>query len=512
MRRILQLAGIIGVFAAGMVFSPAIFSRSDRPDVPAGAERPAEIQSASAQQRRGSPAAPAPAPQVPPSIAAGLPSLAPLVKSVGPSVVNLKVQTKIRRAQVGQRQRPRTPFDEFFGPGFMDRFMEQMPSEIPRDSLGTGFIIDPSGLILTNNHVVENAEDITVVLRDRREFHAKIIGRDPKIDVALIQAEGADGLPVVDLGDSDQIEPGDWVVAIGNPFGLANTVTLGIVSAKGREIGMSNYDDFIQTDTAINPGNSGGPLISLDGRVVGVNTAINAAAQGIGFAIPINIVKDLLPQLKEGRVRRAWLGVFIQAMDKDLAEVLGLPEPKGALVSQVVKDSPADKAGIKDKDVILKFNNQPVEKQSDLPRVVAHSPMGQKMPVEVLRDGKVRTVDVVLTELKDDGSAETGAGSDQGPAPTDVIGIEVQNLTPELRSRAGVGPDVEGVIVTSVKPGSAAFQAGIRPGDVVVDAGNRTIRSSKDLVDAVKDARPAGRIMVRLLRQGQPRLLVIRLK
>ncbi len=510
----------MGVFAAGMMFAPGRVSLPSLPGWLTGHEEAAEaadsapvVQANAADAARGtmkpvSPAATA-------AVAAGLPSLSPLVKAVGPAVVNLKVQTKARQriSRNGGGQRPRTPFDDFFGPGFMDRFWDQMPNNQPQSSLGSGFIIDKSGLVLTNNHVIDNAEDIVMVMRDNREFHAKVVGRDPKIDIALLKAEADTELPAVDLGNSDQIDVGDWVLAIGNPFGLSNTVTLGIVSAKGREIGAGPYDDFIQTDTAINPGNSGGPLLSLDGRVVGVNTAINAAAQGIGFAIPVNMIKDLLPQLKEGRVRRAWLGVFIQPLDKDLSDALGLKEQKGALVAQVVKDSPADKAGIKDRDVILRFNGQTVEKQNDLPRVVAASPIGKPSQVDIFRDGKRQVVQVVLTEMKDEAPAGgPEAEGDAETSTTDVIGIEVNELTPDLRSRAGVTPDVNGAFVTQVEPNSPAFQAGIRPGDVIVDAGSRPVKTVKDLVDAVKEARPSGRVLFRVIRQGQPRLLVVKLK
>ncbi len=517
MRRLLQLTGLAGVFAAGMFLAPARMELRfpGKPDRQAAAVETAEMMSSAsaADAAKSAPKSSAVSPSAASAVAAGLPSLAPLVKSVGPAVVNLKVQMKVKVQQFSRNgQRPRSQLDEFFGPGFMERFFNQIPSEIPRDSLGSGFIIDSSGLILTNNHVIDNASEIVVLTKDNQSLPAKVIGRDPKIDIALIQAESKDPLPAVELGDSDQMQVGDWVLAIGNPFGLSNTVTLGIISAKGREIGAGPYDDFIQTDTAINPGNSGGPLLGLDGRVIGVNTAINAAAQGIGFAIPINMIKELLPQLRQGKVHRAWLGVYIQPMEKDLAEAIGLKDTKGALVANVMDGSPAATAGIQPKDVIVRFNGTAVEKSSDLPKIVALAPIGKKSRVELIRDGKPKAVEVTLTEMKDETATEPAPGGGPEVQSTEMIGAEVENLTPELRSRLGLSPDAEGVVVIQVQPGGPAYQAGLRQGDVIVDAGNRPVKTIRDLTEALKEAKPSGRILFRVTSRGQPRLLVVKLK
>ena len=309
----------------------------------------------------------------------------------------------------------RDPFEEFF-----ERFFggENPQREFRRRSLGSGFIINREGYIVTNNHVVENASDIKVSLSDKEEHDAKVIGRDPKTDVALIKIEAKKDLPAVALGDSSKLRVGEWVIAIGNPFGLGHTVTTGIVSAKGRIIGAGPYDDFIQTDASINPGNSGGPLFNMNGEVVGINTAIIASGQGIGFATPINVAKDLLVQLREkGRVVRGWLGVQVQRVTPELAKSFGLDRERGALVADVMADTPAAKAGIERGDIIVEFNGRKIEEMNDLPRVVAATPPDADVPMKLLRKGQEKVVQVKVAELKEERARRQSSGGTSGREP-----------------------------------------------------------------------------------------------
>jgi serine protease Do len=306
------------------------------------------------------------------------------VKRVKPSVVNISTTTLVKGPDLYDRFFGQAnPFRDFFGEDFYERFFGDMPQrEFKQRSLGSGFIIDRDGYILTNNHVVEKAQSIKVRLSDEKEYDAKVVGRDPKTDIALIKINTRQNLPVAPLGDSDSLEVGDWLIAIGNPFGLEHTVTAGIVSAKGRVIGAGPYDDFIQTDASINPGNSGGPLFNLNGEVVGINTAIVSGGQGIGFAIPINVAKELLPQLKtKGRVVRGWLGVMIQKVTPEIAKGFGLKESEGALVSDVMEGSPAEKAGIKRGDVIVSYNGKRIKEMDQLPKLVGTTEVGKKVKV-----------------------------------------------------------------------------------------------------------------------------------
>ena len=400
-----------------------------------------------------------------------------LVKAVSPAVVN--ITTKGETLPTTWSQRFSHPL-----PDAWRKFFETPPFSMPNpfgtpgtppsprrtQSYGSGVIIDPKGLILTNHHVVAGRKNptIAVTLSDDNEFEGTIIGTDEKTDIAVIRIDPGYALPTVPLGDSDKLEIGEGVLAIGNPFGLDRTVTSGIVSAKGRRIGTGPYDNFIQTDASINPGNSGGPLINHRGEVVGVNTAIYSRGGGnvgIGFAIPINIVKELLPQLrKDGHVTRGWLGVAFQKMTPMLAESLGIGESRGALVAEVLPDTPAQQGGLKAGDVIVEFDGHPIEESGDLPMIVARTPVGKEVGVKVLRDGDERTLTVRIDQLVE----ETAAAAEQ----TSDLGLTVRELTPDTAKKLSV-KHAEGIVVTAVKPGSPADEAGLRQGDVILEV-NRT--------------------------------------
>lgn len=397
------------------------------------------------------------------------PDFAELAKKLTPTVVNIST-TKKSQAPRMFRRGPGSPFGNDPFEDFFDRFFENQPRrQFNEKSLGTGFIFSDEGYIITNNHVVAGADDIKVKLFDGREYKGEIKGADEKLDIALVKIEAKNHLPVAELGDSDAISIGEWVMAIGNPFGLSQTVTAGIVSAKGRVIGSGPYDDFIQTDASINPGNSGGPLFDANGKVVGINTAIVAGGQGIGFAIPINMARTAIMQLRDtGKVTRGWLGVAIQPITQDLAKSFGLDSEWGALVADVTKDSPAEKAGLKVGDIILEFNGRAIHEFNELPRMVAATPAGTKATLKLVRDGKQesRTVSIgVLSEV-------TGEGGQ--PVVQEKIGMRVSEITRELAAKLGIKESV-GVVVTDVLPNGIAEQAGILPGDVIKEINGEKI-------------------------------------
>jgi serine protease Do len=429
----------------------------------------------------------------------GLPSFADLAQNVSPAVVNISTTKTVKGGGRvfdffrGQKER-RSPMDEFFERFFGDE--SPQPREHKQKSLGSGFIIDEKGHILTNNHVVEDADEIKVILKDHKEYSAKVIGRDPKTDLALLQIKSWKGFQLIRLGNSDELRVGDWVMAIGNPFGLDHTVTAGIVSAKGRVIGAGPYDNFIQTDASINPGNSGGPLLNLKGEVVGINTAILATGQGIGFAIPINTVKDLLPQLMEkGKVTRGWLGVMVQKVTPELAKSFGLKEEAGALVGDVTPNSPADKAGIKPGDIIIEFNQKAIKEMNELPRLVAAVPVGREAEVKVLRNGSPLVFKVVIQELDDKQMA-----SSSSPAKPE-LGLSVQELTPELARRFRM--DYEpGLIVVQVQDGSPAEEAGLQQGDLIKEVNRKPVKDLKAFQDLVNGSKKGGNILFRIKRGG----------
>lgn len=432
-----------------------------------------------------------------------LPDLVPLVKELKPTVVNIGTSTKLKIQ--GRPQSPfmfnpyhPSPFDDFF-----ERFFEEPRQHrgLKKRSLGSGFVISSDGYILTNNHVVAGADEITVKLSDGREFKALVKGSDEKLDLALIKIESPVALPAVTLGDSDAIEVGEWVVAIGNPFGLAETVTAGIVSAKGRVIGNGPYDDFIQTDASINPGNSGGPLFNVDGEVIGINTAIIAGGQGLGFAIPVNMAKEIIQQLKEdGKVTRGWLGVMIQPVTATLAQSFGKKDEKGALISEVVAASPAAEAGLKPGDIILAFDGKTIEVMNDLPRLVASTPIRKKVKLTYLRDGKELVTTVMIDRLQD------GVGGVAADSGSDPLGMKVQELTPEL-ARQLRSKDLSGVVVVELDDEGFAAAAGIQLYDIVKEVNGSKINTLGDYQQAIT-AHAKGSLMRMLLRRGDSLLYV----
>lgn len=416
------------------------------------------------------------------SAAAPASSFADLAKKLGPTVVNIKVNKVEKVAALPWSEVPEGPFGEYFKRFFKE--MPQLPERFNTQGAGSGVIISREGYVLTNNHVVEGAKEVTVTLADKQEYRARIVGRDPKTDLAVLKIDAKQSLPVAAMGDSENLRVGDWVVAIGNPFGLANTVTAGIVSAKGRIIGAGPYDDFIQTDASINPGNSGGPLFNLRGEVIGINTAINPMGQGIGFAIPINMVKPLIPQLvATGEVTRGYLGVSIQSITPDLSKALQLKETKGALVGDVVSGSAADKAGIRRGDVIVAFNNQRVEEAHDLPAMVAKTPVGKEAAITILRGGAKHELPITVGKFP----SETAKDEESGDTEKGTWGLRLQDLSPQMAAKRGLSAD-QGVLVAGVQPGSPADRAGLRTGDIVLEVNRQPAHSVKEVEAAIADA------------------------
>jgi len=434
-----------------------------------------------------------------------LPNFVALANRLSPAVVNISTSQTVKAPRLLPE-----PFPSPFGEGdpfeFWERFFgRQFPYQEPfrQRSLGSGLVIEADGHILTNYHIIANAEEIRVKLSDGREYEAKVIGKDPKTDIALIKIVADESLTTVSLGDSDKLQVGEWVLAIGNPFGLDRTVTAGIVSAKGRIIGTGPYDNFIQTDASINPGNSGGPLINMRGQVVGLNTAIftrSGGNIGIGFAIPINLVKDLLPELKsKGKVVRGWLGVTIQKVTPALAESLGLDRPRGALVGFVAPESPAKRGGMKVGDVITEFDGRKIEQSDELPLFVARTPVGKRVQVQVIRDRKEMILSVSVGEVKEE---EVIASAER----ENDLGLTVHNVTPQIAERLGLDR-AEGVVVRSVRPGSAADEAGLRRGDVILEIDRKAIKSLSDFQKAVSNIEKDKVILV-LVDRGETTLFL----
>lgn len=418
-------------------------------------------------------------------------SFAVLVKRLKDTVVNINTTKKVRLPKdhpdvenpSSEKGEPRDFFDKFFGGRERD---------FNQRNMGSGVIIHPDGYIVTNDHVVEGTEVIQVRLSTGKQYQAELVGTDSKTDLALIKIRAEAPLPVATIGDSAKLEVGDWVLAIGNPFGFDHSVTAGIVSGKGRVLGSGPYDDFIQTDAAINPGNSGGPLFNLRGEVIGINTAIIPRSR-FGFAIPSNMAKTVLLQLKaRGKVTRGWLGVVIQQVTPPAADALGLRESQGALVSEVMADSPAEKVGIKRGDVILRFRGKPVTEVRDLPRLVAETPVGTEAEMEILRDGRRMTLRLRVGELREERLAQARP---QDPG----FGLTVQDLTPELAKGLGV-PEGQGVAVTRVAPGSAADEAGVRKGDVILEVNRKPVKT-RDAFEAAIRQRGEGSSLLLLVRR-----------
>ena len=418
-----------------------------------------------------------------------------LAEKVRPGVVNIQVVKTVKNAEFGFPNSFRTPFGDFFGP-----FSDENPHRGPeQQGVGSGFVISSDGYILTNNHVVDDANQIKIKLADGKEYDAKVVGRDPKTDLALLKAEGVSGLHALQLGDSDSLKVGNWVVAVGSPFGLEQTVTAGIVSAKGRVIGSGPYDDFIQTDASINPGNSGGPLLNTEGQVIGINTAIfsqSGGNVGIGFAIPVNMAKEIVPQLKDkGHVTRGWLGVGIQKITPELAKSFGLKDEKGALVSQVVKGGPADKGGIETGDVIVEFDGNKVSDSNELPRMVAPLPVGKTVSVKVLRGGNVVDREVKIGQLEEQ-KEEVATASTRKP-----LGMTVQDITPEIAKGLGLKSET-GVVVASVIPGSPAANADIRSGDVIQQVNKKPVKDVEDFKQKIENTKDQETILL-LIQRGE---------
>jgi serine protease Do len=473
-----------------------------------------------------------------------LPSFAPIVKKVMPAVVNISVTERpgtptgddtdqdqdqdqdqdLGPGQGPQQNFPPSPFDEF-----LRRFFEQqgqpfrnLPQRnIQRVALGSGFIIDPTGYVVTNNHVVANADKVTVIFQDNSKHPAKVIGRDSKTDLALLKIDTKDPLPYVGWGDSNETHVGDWVLAVGNPFGLGGTVSSGIISARGRDIHSGPYDDFLQIDASINRGNSGGPTFNLEGQVIGINTAIyspNGGSVGIGFAIPSSLAKPVIEQIKEhGKVDRGWLGVQIQEVTPEIAKSLGLSQPEGALVAEVSDGSPAAKAGVKQGDVILSFNGHDIHKVRDLPIIVAQTRVGEKADVRVWRDGKELTEDVAIGQMPENpkiAQNDQGGGGDQEQTSgASALGLKLAPLSENMRRRAAVPKSVKGVVVTGIADDSPLAALGIQPGDVIQSVNQQPVTTPQQAEARLKEAQNSKNKQVLLLinRHGTSEYLALSL-
>jgi len=434
-------------------------------------------------------------------ITLGLQLFSKLAEELSPAVVNINTTEVVKGQTFSPFFRGPRPPSPFGGNDPFQEFFERFSGgnvperEFKRRNLGSGFIISKDGYIVTNNHVVENATEIIVTIGDKDDYKAKVIGRDSKTDVALIKIDAKKDLPTVPLGDSDDVKIGEWVMAIGNPFGLSHTVTVGIVSAKYRNIGSGPYDNFIQTDASINPGNSGGPLFNTEGEVIGINTAIVAQGQGIGFAVPVNMAKTLLPQLRQqGRVTRGWLGVAIQVVTPELAKSFGLDKERGALVSGVEPGGPAEKGGIRQGDVIIEFDGKGIDEMSKLPRVVADTPIGKEVDVRLLRKGQERTIRVKVVQMKDDAASVAPENLESD------LGMVVQDLTPEI-ARSLRLDRTDGVIVSEVKPGGKADEAGLKRGDLIEEVNQQRVRKIEDYRSTIAKAEK-GDTLLFLVKRG----------
>ena len=442
---------------------------------------------------------------------AQLPDFTGLVEKSGAAVVNISTTQKAPEPEpmVEQQIPEGTPFDEFFkhffqGPG---------GGFVPRESksLGSGFIISSDGYVLTNHHVVKDADEIIVKLTDRRELEAKLIGSDPRTDVALLKVDASD-LPVAEIGSSKKLKVGEWVLAIGTPFGFDHSVTAGIVSAKGRSLPGDNYVPFIQTDVAINPGNSGGPLFNMDGEVVGMNSQIYSRSggyMGLSFAIPMDVAMNVVQQLKaSGKVARGWLGVQIQDVTRELAESFGMSRPHGALVSRVVPDSPAEKAGLLVGDIIVEFNGQEIETSAELPPIVGMTPIDEKARVKIIRQGEKKTIPVIIGLLPDQEELQLASGNSNFKV-VERIGLIVSDLTAEQREQFQVIKG--GVLVQKVQKG-AAQEAGIQRGDVILRIQNHVILDADDFDQFVEGIAAGNSVAVLVQRRGSPRFLAIKIE
>ena len=431
--------------------------------------------------------------------AMGPASFADLAENVKDIVVNISTTQVVKENPMQPFMGQNSPFREFFGDDFFKHFFGDQPQgQMKTHALGSGFIIDEDGLILTNNHVVEKADEIKIKTASGKEYDAKVVGRDPKTDIALIKIKAEGKLPrAAKLGDSEAIRVGDWVMAVGNPFGLGNSVTAGIISAKGRIIGAGPYDDFLQTDAAINPGNSGGPLFNMNGEVIGINTAIVAQGQGIGFATPINMAKEILAQLKTGKVTRGWLGIMIQDITPELAESFGIKETNGVIVSDVVKDSPAEKAGLQRGDIVKSLNGKAVDNAHTLSRSVAALGPESTATLEVIRDGKNKEIKATIGTMPEE-TAEQKQGALKSES---AWGITVQNIAPDLAQKFGLDETETGVVITDVQQGTAAAEARLRPGDLIKEVNRQKVQNIRDYKQIIQKMKK-GETLLLLLKRG----------
>jgi serine protease Do/serine protease DegQ len=422
-------------------------------------------------------------------------AFAAVAEQVTPAVVHISTTPK---RGAGVEREPEERFREFFGPELYERFFRRRPREENR-AAGSGVVVDPRGYILTNNHVIENAQDITVRLSDARKFTAKLVGRDPKTDLAVLKIDAPAALPVAELGDSDRLRIGQWAIAIGNPFGLDRTVTVGIISATARtRVGLATYESFIQTDASINPGNSGGPLLNLDGKVIGINTAIVASGQGIGFAIPANMARDVMRQLiTKGRVVRGWLGIVIQDVTDELSPSFGVKEREGVLVADVMTGSPADAGGVRQGDVIVEFGGDRIKEVPELQRRVASVSPGQSIAITVVRERRPVGLRITVGEMPADEPAVTDDTSEE------TLGLAVEPVPSELAQRLDP-PAAAGVVVTSVAPGGPADRAGLRPGDVILELDRQIIVDVAGFRKVVGALAPGQTVPLYVHRVGNP--------
>ena len=425
-------------------------------------------------------------------------SFAAVAETIKPAVININTVSRSGGVQ------GRTPFEEFFGEEFFRRFFGEAPERIPQRSLGSGIIVDPTGIALTNAHVVERATDIEVITLDGSKHRAKVIGMDKKTDLAVLRLDdGRNSFRFARLGDSDKVQVGDWVIAVGSPYGLQSTVTAGIISAKARQIDQGPFDDFLQTDAAINPGNSGGPLVNMQGEVIGINTAIVAGGSGIGFAIPSNMARKIYTELRDkGRVTRGWLGVSIQPLSADLAREFGVKDTKGVLVKEVVPESPAAKAGVQRGDIIVEFEGKKLEGPGDLQRAVGLTAPDQTARLKLLRDQGEKTLEVKVGQAPD----EREARERQGGRARSLLGLEVRPITPDVAARLNLR-STEGVLVARVEDGSSAAEAGIQRGDIIKQVNRQNVRTLADFERLTRDAKEGDRLTV-LLQRGPMSLYV----
>jgi serine protease Do len=465
-----------------------------------------------------------------------LPNVADLADKLLPAVVEISVETKVgpgaQGAQPDMPQIPEdSPFKDFFDDFFKRRQQgeggqggEAAPDNRTVNSMGSGFIVDATGLIVTNNHVVEGAEAIQVHMQDGTLMKAELVGRDPKTDLAVLRVKPEKPLPTVSFGDSDKLRIGEWVMAIGNPFGLGGSVSLGIVSARNRDINAGPYDDFIQTDAAINKGNSGGPLFNLNGDVMGINTAIfspSGGSVGIGFSVPANTAKGVVDQLvKYGETRRGWLGVRVQAMSDDLAESMGIGKAKGALVADVTDGSPGKTAGIEPGDVIIEFNGRPIHEMKELPKAVAATDIGATIVVKLLRKGKEMALNVTIGRLEDGEkviAAQEQAQGGTAPAVVTVLGMTLTSINEEIRTKFKIDEKIKGAVITEVSKDGAAAEKGLEQGDVIMEAGGKPVEGASDISAAIGAAEKAGKSSVLMLaakggKAGETRFIALKIK